>query len=325
MNDLIVASPSSSLPAIVAAAEERARFRFLEFFAAQIRNRNTRRAYVGDIAKFMEWCSERGVRQLGEISPFHVSAYIELLTRSHSAPTTKRSLAAIRGLFDWLVTGQVVPQNPATSVRGPKYSQRRGKTPILGADEARELLDAIDTGKLIGLRDRALIATMLFSFGRVSAVTGMKVKDVFVQERRYWLRLHEKGGKEHEMPCHHKLEGYLVEWLDKSGLRDEPEAPLFPTFRRGTAANGAAGQLTRLAMEQRDVFDRIRRHGMAAAIATAIGNHSMRGTGITTYLKNGGTLEKARHMANHASTRTTQLYDRRPDDVTLEEVELVRI
>ncbi len=324
MNQVVVIAPIV-LPELIASAEERARLRFLEYFAAQIRNPNTRRAYVNDVRTFLAWCATKGVADLAGVSPFHVAGYIEEAGRAHSAPTVKRHLAAIRGLFDWLVTGQIVPHNPALSVRGPKHSQRRGKTPILGADEARALLDAIDVSTLIGLRDRALIATMLFSFGRVSAVAGMKVKDVFVQERRFWLRLHEKGGKEHEMPCHHKLESYLAEWLEASGLKHEPDAPLFPTFRRGTVGKEIAGELTRDAIPQENAYARVRHHGLAAAIATPIGNHSLRGTGITTYLKNGGTIEKARHMANHASTRTTQLYDRRPDDVTLEEVELVRI
>lgn len=324
MNELtVIAGPV--LPAIIAEADDRARFRFLEFFAAQIRNANTRRAYVCDVSAFMTWCFDRGVRELGQITPFHVAGYIELMGKTHSAPTVKRSLSAIRKLLDWLVTGQIIPQNPATSVRPPRYSQRRGKTPILGADEARELLDVIDTTTLIGARDRALVATMLFSFGRVSAVIGMRVRDAFVRERRLWVRLHEKGGKVHEMPCNHQLEAYLYEWLATSGLKDEPSVPLFPSITRGTAANGAAGVLSREPMDQSDAYRRVRKHGLAAAIDAVIGNHSLRGTGITTYLKNGGALETAQDMANHASISTTQLYDRRSDEVKISDVELVRI
>ncbi|HEV2553231.1 MAG TPA: tyrosine-type recombinase/integrase [Bosea sp. (in: a-proteobacteria)] len=324
MNELTVIS-GPSLPAIMAAADERARFRFLEFFAAQIRNPHTRRAYVGDVSEFMAWCFDRGVRELGQITPFHVAGYVELTGKTHSAPTVKRSLSAIRRLLDWLVTGQVIPQNPATSVRAPRYSQRRGKTPILGADEARELLDVIDISTLIGMRDRALLATMLFTFGRVGAVTAMTVRDAFVRERRLWVRLYEKGGKVHEMPCNHKLEEYIYAWLEVSGLKNEFDAPLFPTIKKGTAANGAPGTLTRQHMDQKDAYRRVRKHGLAAAIASAVGNHSLRGTGITTYLQNGGDLEKAQDMANHASISTTQLYDRRSDDVMLSDVELVRI
>ena len=300
MNQL-VPLPAQSLPTLVETAGERARWRFLEFFTAQIRNPNTRRAYSRDVASFLAWCSAVGVQQLGDITTQHVATYIEQLTRVRSAPTTKRQLAAIRHLFDWLVVGQVVPANPAASVRGPKYSQREGVTPILAPEEARELLDAIDTSKLIGLRDRALIALMVYSFARIDAAVGMKVEDVYVQQRRLRLRLHEKGGKLHKMPCHHSLEAYLDAWLDASGLRDEPKAPLFPTIRRGTGRG--AGELTRTAMDQSAAYRMIGRRALAAGIATKIGNHSFRGTGITTYLMNGGDLEKACDMANHADPR----------------------
>ena len=331
MNQLIqIGAPSAGfIPALVAASGEHARWRFLEFFTAHIRNPNTRRAYGRDVSTFLAWCAAAGARSLAEITPFHVAGYIEQLGRARAAPTAKRHLAAIRALFDWLVMGQVVPVNPAHSVRGPKYSQRFGKTPVLAAEEARLLLDAIDAGTIAGLRDRALIGLMVYSFARIGAATAMRVEDVFVQNRRLWLRLHEKGGKAHVMPCHHTLEAFLDAYLDASGLRHEPKAPLFPTIRRGSGrATGTAsggGALTRRAMSQDDAYRMVGRRAAAAGIATRIGNHTMRGTGITTYLKNGGTLEKARDMANHADTRTTQLYDRRRDEVNLDEIERILI
>ncbi len=126
-----------------------------------------------------------------------------------SRPTIKQHLAAIKMLFDYLVTGQIVPFNPASAVRGPKYSTKRGKTPVLTAAEAKELIESIDTSTVIGLRDQALIGLMLYSFSRISAVVGMRVGDVFVQGRRTWIRLAEKGGKCHEVPVHHKADEYL--------------------------------------------------------------------------------------------------------------------
>jgi integrase/recombinase XerC len=160
---------------------------------------------------------------------------------------------------------------------------------------------------------------MVFSFARIGAAVQMTVADVFVQNRRLWVRLHEKGGKQHEMPCHHALEEYLHAYIDGCELGDEPRGPLFRTIARGT------GQLSESPLPQANAFQMVRRRAKAAGIATAIGNHSFRATGITAYLKNGGTLEKAAAMANHASTRTTQLYDRRQDEVTLDEVERVLI
>jgi site-specific recombinase XerD len=319
VNQLAPIARANILPSIITAAGERAQIRFLEFFAAQIRNANTRRAYARAVGDFLAWCEGRGVHTLSAVQPLHVAGYIETLSRDRSAPTAKQHLAAIRNLFDWLVMGQVVPLNPAASVRGPSHSVRGGKTPVLDPEEARQLLDKIDISTPIGLRDRALIGLMAFSFARVGAAIAMKVEDVYVQNRRLWVRLHEKGGKRHEMPCHHSLEIYLHAYIDGCGLAADPKGPLFRTIKRGTST------LTTTPLPQSNAHAMICRRASAAGIETKIGNHTFRATGITAYLKNGGTLENAAAMANHASTRTTQLYDRRVDQVSLDEIERVRI
>lgn len=311
--------PALAFPAIVAAADHHAQRRFLEFFAVTIRNTHTRRAYARAAGGFLGWCAAREVTALPQIQPLHVAAWIEELGREVSVPTVKQRLAAVRHLFDWLVAGQVVAHNPGVSVRGPAHSVRRGKTPVLDPTEARALLDAIDVSTPIGLRDRALIGMMVYSFARVGAALACRVEDVFVQNRRLWVRLHEKGGKRHEMPCHHNLEEYLDAYIDGCALAEDRKGPLFRTIARGT------GRLSSTPLPQANAYQMVRRRAAAAGIGTAIGNHSFRATGITAYLKNGGTLERAALMANHASTRTTQLYDRRHDDVTLDEVERVMI
>jgi site-specific recombinase XerC len=165
-------------PTLIAAAGERTQVRFLEFFASNIRNPHTRRAYVRAVAEFLDWCAAAGVVSIEAVRPLHVAAWIEGQTRQLSAPTVKQQLAAIRHLFDWLVTGQVVPVNPAASVRGPSHSVKTGKTPVLDAEDARLLLNSIETTAPAGLRDRALIALMVYSFARVGAALGMKVEDV---------------------------------------------------------------------------------------------------------------------------------------------------
>jgi site-specific recombinase XerC len=119
-------------------------------------------------------------------------------------------------LFDWLVVGQVVRGNPASVVRGPKHVIKRGKTPVLSPEEARELFDGIPTDTLVGLRDRALIGVLIYSFALVNAAVSMRVEDYFPQGKRWWLRLHEKGGKHHEMPVHHTLEEYLDAYIEAS-------------------------------------------------------------------------------------------------------------
>jgi site-specific recombinase XerD len=170
-----------SLPTLVQAAGEPAQTRFWEFFVNNIRNPHTRRAYGRAIGEFLAWCEQRGLTSIIDIEPLHIGAYVEALTRSHSAPTAKQRLAAIRMLFDWLVTGQIIPTNPAASVRGPKHVVKVGKTPVLDPEEARTLLDSIDVTTAVGLRDRALIALMVYSFARVGAALAMKVEDVYVQ------------------------------------------------------------------------------------------------------------------------------------------------
>jgi site-specific recombinase XerD len=157
------------VPAIVAAGGDKAMRRFLEFFAVTIDNKNTRDAYLHACRRFFAWCDRRDdIEELADIEPMHVAAYIRGLAKDFEKPTVKQHLAAIRMLFDWLVTGQVVAINPAHAVRGPKHVVKRGKTPALTADQARELLDSINISTVVGLRDRALIALMAYSFARVS-------------------------------------------------------------------------------------------------------------------------------------------------------------
>ena len=226
MNQLAVINVSHA-PALVAASGARTSYRFFEFFTAQIRNPHTRRAYARAATEFFDWLEAKGVTQITAIESGHVATYIEQLQRARSAPTAKLRLAALRHLLDWMVIGQIMPTNLAAAVRGPRHIVRRGKTPVLDPAEARQLIDKIDTSTVIGLRDRALIGLMVYSFARIGAAIGMRASRTY----------------------------------------------------------------------SRKIID----------------------------LKNGGTLEEAAQMANHASTRTTQLYDRRAEEVTLDEVERILV
>jgi site-specific recombinase XerD len=315
MGQALARVTGATIPALYA-VDARAARRTLEFFTAQIRNPNTRKAYARAAGDFAAWCQLQGIDALHLVQPVHVAAYIEGL--QIAAPSIKLHLAALRMLFDWLVIGQVIPSNPASSVRGPRHSVKKGKTPVLAADEARALLDVTDTSSIVGLRDRALIGLMVYTFARVGAVIKMSTDDVYVQARRTWVRLHEKGGKRHEMPCHHNLDEYLHAYIERAQLR---EAKGF-LFR---SAAGRTGQLTERPISQADVYRMIRRRANDAKVATKIGCHTFRATGITEYLRNGGKLEVAQQMANHESARTTGLYDRRNDQVSLDEVERIVI
>jgi integrase len=224
----------------------------------------------------ISWPGARvGVASVAGVQPLHVGAYIQALSHARSAPTAKQHLAAIRHLFDWLVMGQVVPLNSAASVRGRSHSLRRGQTPVLDPIGARQRLDAIDVTTPVGLRDRAMIGLMVFSFARIGAALGMKVENVYIQNRRLWVRLHEKGGKTYEMPRHNSLEIFLDAYLDGCDLRGDPKGPLFRTIERGRAV------LTTTPLPQAYAYAMIGRRAAAAGIDTKIGNHTFRATGIT--------------------------------------------
>jgi site-specific recombinase XerD len=317
---LAILEPATGLPVpvLIAAAGERARLRFIDFFTAHIRNPNTRAAYGVAVREFFGWLERGGLTQIGAIRTHHISTYVEMLTGEYSAPTVKQHLAAIRRLFDWLIVGQVMDLNPAAPVRGPQHIVKKGKTPVLDGDEARKLIDSIDVSTIVGLRDRALIALLIYSFARISAALQMDVDDYYPQGKRWWVRLHEKGGKQHEMPAHHLLEHYLDEYVAAAGLTGQKNVPLFRTL-------GGRGrkQLTADRMMRQDARRMIVRRAKAAGLLTRIGCHSFRATGITVYLLNGGLLEYAQQMAAHESARTTKLYDRRNDQVTLDQVERI--
>jgi integrase/recombinase XerC len=324
MSTLVPVSAFAQWPPAVAAAPPDVQHAILQFFAAEIRNPNTRRAYLRAAHDFFAHAGVMsGGQSLAGISSLHVSSWIEVLSRGGlSAPTIKLRLAGVRMLFQALVRERILAVNPAAVVRGPKHVAKRGKTPVLAADEARQILDVIDVRTIAGLRDRALIGTMIYTFARIGAVTAMTVGDVFWQQRRLWLRLHEKGGKRHEVPAHHVLQDYLTDYMTAAGIGHDADVALFQTLAREASS---VCRLSGKAMTQPIAWEMLQRRAKSAGICTRVCNHTFRATGITTYLKNGGTIERAATMANHSSTRTTQLYDRRPDDVTLEEVERIRL
>jgi site-specific recombinase XerD len=306
------------VPATITAAGDQAAWRFIDFFTANIRNPNTRRAYLRACHQFFAWCDERG-RTLETIRPYDVASYIEARQQTHSAPDVKQQLAAVRMLFDWLVTGQVVPTNPAAAVRGPKHIVKTGVTPMLEPGEWRRLLDAIPTETVRDLRDRALIATLTYSFARIGAALKMKVEDLRPKGSGWQIRLHEKGGKHHTMPCHHALAEALHAYIAAAGIAEDRKGYLFRT-----SPGHAATELTEQPMSQSDAWRMIRRKAAAAGITAPIGSHTFRATGITAYLANGGQLEHAQEMAGHESPRTTKLYDRTKERLTQDEVERIR-
>lgn len=305
------------IPSLIARAGDRAKKRFAEFFTAEIRNPNTRKAYATAVRRFCRWCEEWRIT-LDQVNPMLVAAHVEWLGTFLAPPSVKQSLAAIRMLFDYLVIGHAMEMNPASSVRGPRYSIKKGKTPVLTATETRQLLDSIPSDTIAGLRDKALMASMVYSFARVGAVVKMNVEDYAQNGKRCSFRLHEKGGKFHEVPAHHRAEELLDAYIAAAGIAGDKKGPLFRTINERR-------QLTGNRVYPNDVLRMVKRYARRAGLSDRICCHTFRATGITRYLECGGTIERAASIACHESTRTTQLYNRTSDAVSLDEIEKILI
>jgi integrase/recombinase XerD len=189
-------------------------------------------------------------------------------------------------------------------VRGPKHVVKTGKTPVLDGKEWRRFIDIISTNTVRDLCDRALIATLTYGFARVGGTPKMRVEDLQSKGTGWLIRLREKGGKQHMMPCHHALAEALRAYILAACIGEEKKAFLFHTSR-GHGGTALADQ----PMAQADPRRIVRKRALAASIIAPIGNHSFRATGITAYLSNGGALEHEQAVAAHENPRTTKLYD----------------
>lgn len=287
--------------------------RFVEFFTAQISNDNTRRTYLQAANQFLVFLDRHGF-SLKTASPVLIASYIRGLSKSPASINVH--LAAIRVLYDFLVVGGEIPHNPARSVKGIKHIVRKGKTPVLTAAETRQLLDSIEPDSVIGARDRALIGVMVFSFARIGAVTNLQFDDYYHIGKRSYFRLTEKGGRYHELPAHHKAQEYLDFYIGLAKIKDGW------MFR---SCKGRNAVLSDQQLSPRNALHMIKRRSIAADISDRITCHTFRATGITTFLKNGGSLEQAQYIAAHGSPMTTKLYDRRQEEASLDEIERIVI
>lgn len=307
---------SGPTPDIITGSGEQAVLRFHEFFRAFLLNINTRMAYRRAIERFLAWCEGRGLRHLGQIEPRLVATYVE--QHSGSRPTVKQHLAAIRMLFDWLAARQVIPVNPASSVRGPRHVVTRRKTPLLTPAQARQFLDDIDTDTVTGVRDRAVLGVMLYTFARVGAVVGLRVDDYAARDEGRQFRFRRMGGRFHEIPAHPEAAAYVDAYLEAAGIRGERDRPLFRTVDRH-------GRLTQAPLTRTDVLRMIKRRARAQGLSRRISCRTFRATGLAAYLENGGTLEDAQAIAGHASLRSTRLYARTVREITPADIERIVI
>ena len=318
---------SIELPALVADADERAAAVSFEFFAAQLRNAHTREAYLRAARRFGAWCSAGGVT-LHLLSAVHVAAYVEFLGTACerggaglTAPSVKQHFAAIRHWLDYLTQKGVLPFNPALSVRGPRFSRKEGRTPALSGQEARQLFDSIGDGDLLDLRDKAMLAVMLFAVSRVTAVCTLRVRD-FDDAGDGWLVLHGKRNKTRRIAAHHKLRETLRAYLAASGL-DDPAQSEGGRAYLFQSAPARSGQLSGAPMHRNDVLAMVKRRCKAAGLPGSIRTHSLRTTGGNLHLQNGGKLEDLQELFDHEDIGTTRLYVRGAGTVARQEIERI--
>jgi len=302
-------------PAIVSAAGGGAEFAWDEFFKGQLANAHTRKNYAHAVRHFLDWCDHPDRRiPLVRITPGHVGDYLSGLELA--TPTKKLRLAALRKFFDLLVVRHVVVLNPAASVRAERYAVIEGKTPEITAKQARDLLRSVDPSTLVGLRDRAIIAVLIYTAARVGAMARLTLKSFKHDGTQYALRFSEKGGKSREIPVRHDLEPLLREYIDAAKIT---EGPLFRTAFRRTK------QLTTKTMSGIDICRMMKRRLKAAGLPGQFSPHSFRVATVTDLLEQNVPLEDVQHLAGHADPRTTRLYDRRRRKVTRNIVERISI
>jgi site-specific recombinase XerD len=300
-------------PAIVKRAGQSAEFAWEEFFQAEIANAHTRKNYMHAVGQFLGWVERRGLK-MARIAPGDVGEYLQGLELA--IPTKKLHLAALRRFFDRLVNRHVCLINPAATVKAERYSVIEGKTPEIGAEQARTLLRSIDVSNPVGLRDRAILAVLVYTAARVGAVAKLTVKNLIHDGSLYTLRFSEKGGKSREIPVRHDLELLLLAYVRAAAIAD---GPLFRTANRKTRT------LTAKPMTGVDVCRMMKRRLKEAGLPGHFSPHSFRVATVTDLLEQNVPLEDVQYLAGHADPRTTRIYDRRRRKVTRNIVERISI
>jgi site-specific recombinase XerD len=307
----------AAVPTYIAAAGAAAQFAWDEFFAGQLRNRHTRAAYLHAVRRFLSWTEVNGI-ELSRITPGMVGGYFD--QHSGSIPTKKLHLAALRAFFDVLVQRHVVILNPAASVRGERYTAVEGKTAEISREQVRLLLASIDVSTPAGLRDRAIIATLVYTSARDGAVAALRLTDFRADGTQYVLQFREKGGKSRRIPVRHDLQEFLLTYLSQIDVSCAPkDAPLF------RAMSGRSGRLTDRPISNIDIYRMMKRRLRKAGLPEHFSPHSFRVATVTDLLSQGVPLEDVQYLAGHADPRTTRLYDRRQKRVTRNTVERISI
>jgi len=317
------------LPSVIGSLGADGSEHFLNYFASKISNHNTRQAYLRAWTRFDTWCKSNGIVDLRDVRTLHVGVYIESITSNSKKPaaeqagklsnaSVKQHRAALVKCCSFLVEKHVIASNPVTDVTGPKIRVKKGKTPVFTDNEFLTLLDSIPDTNLVGLRDRALISVLTFGWPRISAALGLTLSDYYPKDKRWHIRVNEKGGEEgKEILLHHDAQRALDAYLEAAELTGDKvdrSLPLFRSFDRKR-------RLTESALDRSNAFHMVRRRAKAAGLQRDFSNHSFRATGITNYMANGGRIDVAKEWAGHADERTTGLYDHSKDKLNEKEVD----
>ena len=273
---VIAPAQASNLPELVERAGGAARFAWDEFFYAEHHNPHTQKAYMAAVRRFLVWCEGQGV-ELATTTPGQVGQYLAGL--GGSAAKRNLHLSALRGFFDRLVNRHVVMLNPAASVRGVKDETVEGKTPEITVDQARTLLASVDTGHIVGLRDKAILATLAYTACRAGAVAKLRLQDFQSDGTQYVLRFQEKGGKSREIPVRHDLEGMILAYIEAAGIGGQAkDSPLFRSTLRRTK------QLTGNALTTKAICELVKRRLKDAGLPLRLSPHSFRVATVTDLL-----------------------------------------
>src|SRR3954449_1679127 len=312
-------------PPIVRAAGPGAEYAYADFFKAKISNPNTRKAYKHAVDRFLGWCQLRGLG-LRQVTSFVVGDYLEHHLndqdgRPLAAPSKKQHLAALRHFFDNQQMYHGVGINPASSVRGPKYSAREGKTPAFHDKQVRDLIDSVKEGDVVGVRDKTLLMILAYTAARAGAVARLRTMDYVTDGRSWFFNFGEKGGKLHKVPVRHDLQLQMERYLQAAGLEGRSDkTPLFRTAKRWKR------ELTDRGLNGNDLLRIVKRRLRAAGLPEgAFCCHSFRATTATNLLKQKVAREQVQYLLGHSDARTTDLYNRTEKEVTRNIVERISI
>jgi integrase/recombinase XerD len=281
-------SPPGNLPSVVAGelpeiihrAGANAVFAAKEFFSGTIRNEHTKRAYLHAVKRFLKWAEKHGGRELMQVAPWHVGQYFTELAKTTSIATRNQHLSALRHFFDGMVTRHAIVLNPALSVLGERYGVMEGKTPEIPIPDARKLLASVDTSHVIGLRDRAILAVLVYTTSRAGAVAKLKRGDFYYSGQQWMLHFEEKGGKSREISVRHDLEGLIAECIAAAGLQEAPkDMPLFQSALKKQR------KLSGKAIHVNDICRMMKRRLKDFAMPLLYSPHSFRVTTITDLLE----------------------------------------